>query len=206
MPRTPARAQDAIDKNEAKAEERAAGGVTKVRYLRYRDTLTSTSTLGFRIDAAMISKDKGKKRQPIDVNFRALKDEAQVVKTMETFFQASPVLLKAVLIKLEHMRSALERSTFFHKHAFVRSSILIVYDHDAHAKLIKQGGSAEDLISITSPAALEVKMIDFAHSHRVADSRKLTHRAAWKQGTDEDGYLTGVDSLVKIIKKILGNA
>ena len=34
----------------ATEEEKNAGGVTKQRYLRFRDEISSTATLGFRID------------------------------------------------------------------------------------------------------------------------------------------------------------
>jgi 1D-myo-inositol-triphosphate 3-kinase len=195
-------AQDAINPREARPDERKAGGISKARYLTYRDSLSSTSTLGFRIDAAMTSQAGGV-RAPLKFNFRKLKEEGKIRVCFAQFFQHSRILCRAVLIKLERMRAAFERSTFFPRAAFVRSSILITYDHEMHAQLVKQGNAtAEDLLSLTNPAALEVKMIDFAHSHLVDGDRTLSHREPWTLGSDEDGYLIGVDSLIGVLEKV----
>jgi len=190
---------DAINPREAKSDERKAGGVTKHRYLTYRDNLTSTSTLGYRVDAAVVTKHAGKERTPLSYNFRELKDEGKIKKCMADFLQQSKMLAKAVLIKLERMRSALERSDYFKGQVFVRSSILITYDYDIFVEHNKTGGTPEDFISMTGPIPLEVKMIDFAQSHPTPNGEKLTHRAPWTPGNHEDGYLTGMDSLITLL-------
>ena len=48
-----------IDPGEATDEERAAGGVTKLRYLQFRDRISSISSHAFRIDAAHLSPFQG---------------------------------------------------------------------------------------------------------------------------------------------------
>ena len=198
----PLRTQDSISTKEARADERKVGGITKARYLAYRDSLTSTPTLGFRIDAAVVSKPGGKESTPLDFNFRQLRDEAKIRACFSAFFGGSKVLCRAVLIKLERMRTALERSSFFPRVALLRSSILITYDYDMHAELLRSASpTAEELLSFASPAALEVKMIDFAKSHAVT-GRVLSHREAWTPGSDEDGYLTGIDSLIGMLEKV----
>lgn len=200
-PARPSPTQDAINPREATVEERRNGGVTKARYLQYRDGLTSTTTLGFRVDAAQVSKNRGKEVYPVEVNFRELRDRNKLHYTFKTFFQESEIAARAVLIKLERLRTALGRSGFFHRHALVRSSILITYDDEALQELIAKGSSAQEMISLTSPAAIEVKMIDFAHSHPVFN-RTLTHRQPWAPGSHEDGYLTGLDSLIDLVKEV----
>jgi len=58
----------------------------------------------------------------------------------------------------------------------IGSSLLVIYDANNHAS---------------------VWMIDFAKTLPVPD-RVLTHRAAWQPGNHEEGYLTGLDSLVTV--------
>lgn len=43
-----------IEPSTLSAEEHAQKGVTKSRYLQWRDSTTTTSTLGFRIEAIMV--------------------------------------------------------------------------------------------------------------------------------------------------------
>ena len=44
-----------------------------------------------------------------------------------------------------------------------------------------------------------VHMIDFARSYRT--EQRLSHRAAWQPGNHEDGFLTGLDNLVRILEE-----
>lgn len=58
----------------------------------------------------------------------------------------------------------------------IGSSILIIYDDE------KAG----------------VWMIDFAKTVPVPEGINITHRKPWKLGNHEEGYLTGIDNLIKV--------
>ena len=41
-------------------------------------------------------------------------------------------------------------------------------------------------------------MIDFAKTLPLPDSVTVTHRKPWQQGNHEEGWLTGIDNLIKV--------
>lgn len=45
-------------------------------------------------------------------------------------------------------------------------------------------------------------MIDFAKTYQLPDELVITHNDEWKVGNHEDGYLIGVDSLIRIFDNI----
>uniref|UniRef100_A0A0K0F509 Kinase n=1 Tax=Strongyloides venezuelensis TaxID=75913 RepID=A0A0K0F509_STRVS len=165
-----------IDPNEPTPEEHEEGAITKLRYMQFRERESSTASLGFRIEAAKTSEGELKK------NFKKIKTPEQIKETLLNFFEDYDTgkIRGQVLERLYEMRDRIEKSTFFKYHEVVGSSLLIVHDRN------KVG----------------VWMIDFAKSNQIDNGSTLDHRRPWKVGNHEDGYLVGIDNLIKIIESV----
>ena len=178
----------ALDASAPTAEEEAAGGVSRRRYLQFLDSSSSTASLGFRIDAAKTVVDGELATLPLPegVSLETLRDEASVQAAIGTFLQDDYALCKAVLGKLQALTTALERSAFFSKHVLLRSTLLMVYDDAARTKL-------------------ELKMVSFGDSFAAADGEAVSHDTlGWSgaAGSHEDGYLAGARSLVRLFNQM----
>uniref|UniRef100_A0A8C6SYT9 Kinase n=1 Tax=Neogobius melanostomus TaxID=47308 RepID=A0A8C6SYT9_9GOBI len=166
----------AVDPEAATAEERALQGVLKPRYMQWRETLSSTATLGFRIEG--IKKADGS----CNTNFKKTKQKEQVMKALEDFVEGNTKILKLYLHQLEELKSVLEKSPFFRTHEVVGSSLLFVHDASEKAR---------------------VWMIDFGKTVPLPEPHTLDHRTPWVEGNREDGYLWGLDNLVDIFTTML---
>jgi len=168
-------------------EEKAAGGVNLLRYLTFLDEHSSTKEHGFRIDAArtIVDGEIGDLPLPEGVHLETLRDEARVCGAFAAFLQHDVELAKAVVVKIETLITALQRSDFVAKHALLRSSLLLFYD-DA-SRLDK----------------LELKMINFGFSYHLPEGQTTDHTQPWDgtPGCHEDGYMTGVRSLHRVMQK-----
>uniref|UniRef100_A0A3Q3SX28 Kinase n=1 Tax=Mastacembelus armatus TaxID=205130 RepID=A0A3Q3SX28_9TELE len=97
-----------IDPSAPSEEEHAKKGVTKWRYLQWRDTNSSTATLGFRIEGIMVSVKKS---------------------------EITPLTYKAYHSRLLDLSDALMNSTFFRTHEMIGSSLLFVHDQSCKASV-----------------------------------------------------------------------
>ncbi|KAM6153665.1 inositol-trisphosphate 3-kinase C [Erethizon dorsatum] len=163
----------AVDPGAPTPEEHAQGAVTKPRYMQWRETLSSSSTLGFRIEG--IKKADG----TCNTNFKKTRALEQVTKVLEDFVDGDHGILRKYVARLEELRDALEDSPFFKTHEVVGSSLLFVHDHTGLAK---------------------VWMIDFGKTVPLPDHQTLTHRLPWDEGNHEDGYLWGLDNLIRLLQ------
>lgn len=166
----------AVDPGAPTEQERAQQGVLKPRYMQWRETLSSTATLGFRIEG--IKKSDG----TCNTNFKKTKHREQVMQALEDFVGGNTQILKLYLQRLEELRSALEQSHFFRSHEVVGSSLLFVHDASGKAR---------------------VWMIDFGKTVPLPAPRTLDHRTPWVEGNREDGYLWGLDNLIDIFSSML---
>ncbi|KAM6961478.1 inositol-trisphosphate 3-kinase C-like [Aplochiton taeniatus] len=166
----------AIDPGAPTEQERAQQGILKPRYMLWRETLSSTATLGFRIEG--IKKADG----TCNTSFKKTKQREQVMQSLEDFVDGNIQILTLYLQRLEGLRSVLEKSNFFRTHEVVGSSLLFVHDASGQAR---------------------VWMIDFGKTVTLPHSQTLDHRTPWQEGNREDGYLWGLDNLIDVFTSML---
>ncbi|XP_013889550.1 inositol-trisphosphate 3-kinase B [Austrofundulus limnaeus] len=167
-----------VDPGAPTTEENDKKAVTKPRYMQWRETISSTATLGFRIEG--VKKEDG----TVNRDFKKTKTREQVVTAFKDFVKGNKDILNQYLTRLKEIRVTLETSSFFKSHEVIGSSLLFVHDGKGRAK---------------------VWMIDFGKTTPLPDGEELTHRASWKEGNREDGYLFGLDSLVDIISSMVNS-
>ena len=174
-------------------EEKSAGAISRMRYLRFLDESTSTASLGFRIDAAKTvigpaGADSQPEKLPLPngLTLAKLREEADISTAFGVFLRNDAALAKAFLQKLEALASALNRSAFFPRHAFLRTTLLMVFDDTARTSKV------------------ELKMMNFGDAYALPAGEQLDHTAAWDGSATShaDGYLIGVQSLIRILKDL----
>ncbi|XP_074133645.1 inositol-trisphosphate 3-kinase C [Sminthopsis crassicaudata] len=168
----------AVDPSAPTPEEHAQGAVTKPRYMQWRETVSSTATLGFRIEG--IKKADG----TCNTNFKKTQRAEQVTRVLEDFVNGDRNLLRKYVERLQELRGTLENSPFFRTHEVVGSSLLFVHDQSGLAK---------------------VWMIDFGKTVPLPPPQTLSHRLPWEEGNREDGYLWGLDNVIELLDSLARN-
>ncbi|XP_051881129.1 inositol-trisphosphate 3-kinase B [Pristis pectinata] len=165
-----------VDPEAPTEEEHAQRAVIKPRYMQWRETISSTATLGFRIEG--VKKEDGS----VNRDFKKTKTKDQVMVSFWEFTKGNREILVKYLDRLKLIRDTLEVSPFFQSHEVIGSSLLFVHDQRAQAK---------------------VWMIDFGKTMPLPGGQVLTHRRPWQEGNREDGYLWGMDHLISILNAML---
>lgn len=106
----------AIDPNAPTAEEHQRKAITKLRYMLFRENMSSSQEKGFRIEAL-----KMRGSSPVT-------DMKTVQGTISNFVNGRKSVVKDMSKRLKQMRTLIEKSEFFQRHQVVGSSIFIVYD------------------------------------------------------------------------------
>ncbi|CAL8356731.1 unnamed protein product [Merluccius merluccius] len=158
------------------AEEHEQRGVTKLRYLRWRDTTSSTSALGFRIEGIMMENGN------VQRDFRKMLSLVQVTEVLLYFTRSRLDILRAYHCRLQALGDALERSSFFSSNEVIGSSLLFVHDYSGKAN---------------------VWMIDFGKTTPTPESIRIRHNVQWTEGNREDGYLIGLASLTSSLHQAI---
>ncbi|XP_047396717.1 inositol-trisphosphate 3-kinase A isoform X2 [Sciurus carolinensis] len=165
----------AVDPAAPTEEEHAQRAVTKPRYMQWREGISSSTTLGFRIEG--IKKADGS----CSTDFKTTRSREQVTRVFEEFVQGDTEVLRMYLNRLQQIRDTLEVSEFFRRHEVIGSSLLFVHDHCHRAG---------------------VWLIDFGKTTPLPDGQILDHRRPWEEGNREDGYLLGLDNLITILASL----
>jgi len=168
-----------VDKNEPTEEEHTFKAVTKPRYMQWRERLSSTATLGFRIDGI-----KQADRDP-DKNFKTVRTNQEVAYVLRKHIDYRDETRLKLLERLKEIRSTLEKSKFFASHEVIGSSVLLVHDQPSEGV-----------------AKANVWMIDFGKTTPLNGDKALDHRTPWVEGNQEDGYLFGLDNLVNLFENL----
>uniref|UniRef100_A0A673KF87 Kinase n=1 Tax=Sinocyclocheilus rhinocerous TaxID=307959 RepID=A0A673KF87_9TELE len=105
------------------AEEHAQKGVTKLRYLQWRDDSSSTSSLGFRIEGIVVR------------NMRLKACSSQIHQNI--LILSLCVSQEAYESRLQALNESLKESSFFNRHevSLIGSSLLFVHDCSSKANI-----------------------------------------------------------------------
>ncbi|KAM3602028.1 uncharacterized protein V6R79_023274 [Siganus canaliculatus] len=166
----------AVDPEAPTVQERAEQAVLKTRYMQWRETLSSTTSLGFRIEGFR------KADEECRTNFKRTKSRDQVMEALDNYVESNTHIIRGYLRRLKQLRQVLETSDFFKSHEVVGSSLLFVHDWTG------QTG---------------VWMIDFGKTVALPSHLTVDHRTPWVEGNREDGYLWGLDNLIDVLSSML---
>ncbi|XP_042301109.1 LOW QUALITY PROTEIN: inositol-trisphosphate 3-kinase B [Sceloporus undulatus] len=164
-----------VDPGAPTEEENSQRAVTKPRYMQWRETISSTATLGFRIEG--IKKEDG----TVNRDFKKTRTKEQVMEAFREFTKGNHNILNCYLNRLKGIRETLVTSPFFKSHEVIGSSLLFIHDKREQAK---------------------VWMIDFGKTTPLPEGQVLQHNVPWVEGNREDGYLWGMDNLIEILTEL----
>ncbi|XP_042355994.1 inositol-trisphosphate 3-kinase A [Plectropomus leopardus] len=164
-----------VDSEGPTPQEHSQRGVTKPRYMQWRETMSSTHTLGFRIEG--IKKCDGTCR----TDFKKTRSKQDVIQVFKDFVEGNVNIIKSYLSRLTEIQQALKTSEFFKQHEVIGSSLLFIHDHTSNA---------------------QVWIIDFGKTTALPEGQTLKHNVPWQEGNREDGYLWGLENLIHTLESV----
>ncbi|XP_071453456.1 inositol-trisphosphate 3-kinase homolog [Hetaerina americana] len=171
-------------------EEHGIQMVTKLRYMQFREEQSSSSSLGFRIEAIRL------RGLEVIGDLKKLKSREDVSKTLRVFFTPGGTLVQNQLLnRLREIRSKFEQSPFFKTHEVVGSSVLLLYDENGSSS----GGDSSSQNEHCNAGAW---LIDFAKTRPLPKGISINHRNPWRLGNHEEGFLFGMDALIQMIGEL----
>ncbi|KAK2723923.1 inositol-trisphosphate 3-kinase homolog isoform X2 [Artemia franciscana] len=161
----------ALDPSAPTPEEEKELAVTKLRYMTFREELSSTCEFGFRVEAMKL------RGQPVS-DLKKVRTKNELTQTFDRFFNGNPKIRRKMLERILDIRRQFENSSFFKSHEVVGSSILMIHDE----------------------CKVGAWIIDFGKTRKLPDGVGVTHRNPWKPGNHEEGYLFGLDNLIDVVR------
>ncbi|XP_046680700.1 inositol-trisphosphate 3-kinase homolog isoform X1 [Homalodisca vitripennis] len=164
----------ALDPDAPTPEEHEMKAVTKLRYMQFREEQSSTCSHGFRIEAM---KFRG---SPPVTDLKCVKSDAQVLDAISLFLGNREDVRQRLVARLNDIRTKLETSKYFRQHEVVGSSLLLMYDD----------------------SKVGAWLIDFAKTRPVPENLTVNHRSTWSPGNHEEGFLFGLDQLIRVLEQV----
>ncbi|BFZ07771.1 hypothetical protein BsWGS_10810 [Bradybaena similaris] len=165
-----------VDSTAPTPEEHEHKAVTKPRYMQWRDEMSTSVELGFRVEG--IKKSNGNSSK----DFKKTKSRESVVDIMKSFIGDNETIVAKYIRRLKELMATQEASEFFMSHEVIGSSLLFVHDMEEN---------------------VGVWMIDFGKSEPLPNGvQKIDHRNTWLEGNHEDGYLFGLDNLISVLEEV----
>ncbi|XP_054651913.1 inositol-trisphosphate 3-kinase A [Dunckerocampus dactyliophorus] len=164
-----------VDSEGPTPQEHSQRGVTKPRYMQWRESMSSSNSMGFRIEG--IKKCDGTCR----TDFKRTRSEQDVMVVFKDFVGGNVNIIKSYLSRLMEIRQALTASEFFKRHEVIGSSLLFIHDHTGNA---------------------QVWIIDFGKTTALPEGHMLKHNIPWREGNREDGYLWGLQNLIHTLEAV----
>ncbi|XP_070301336.1 inositol-trisphosphate 3-kinase A isoform X1 [Salvelinus sp. IW2-2015] len=161
-----------VDSEAPSPQEHLQRAVTKPRYMQWRETLSSTHTLGFRIEGIKATDGT------CHTDFKKTRSKEDITQIFRDFATNNTNILNSYLSKLAKIQQALMSSEFFKRHEVIGSSLLFIHDHTERA---------------------EVWLIDFGKTTALPEGQTLDHSIPWQEGNREDGYMWGLDNLMRTL-------
>nr|XP_020446440.1 inositol-trisphosphate 3-kinase A [Monopterus albus] len=162
-----------VDNDGPTPQEHSQRGVTKPRYMQWRETMSSTHTLGFRIEGT--KKSDGTCR----TDFKRTQSKQDVIQVLKDFVEGNVSIIESYLSRLMEIRRTLQMSAFFKRHEVIGSSLLFIHDHTGKA---------------------QIWIIDFGKTTALPEGQMLKHNIPWQEGNREDGYLWGLENLIHTLE------